>query len=396
MKRKNKDQRRADGITDRGSDSLETMRPNKKQRLGGSSGSNEEREPSPYLVVGHGSVSPAFSVFKVEPYTDGGGGDTPVSIPRRLARLKCKHNMCFVPLTLKDRRWIVGVGGSSTKNYYGPGTIVFDTEKQLVIRGPEPKSIKSLPILLPIDQKIYSLSRSPSVKGPLDYLPWFEVLDLSQAQAVDGRLTNCKWRSLQRPPFFPWELTPRQYCCPPRVAVESYVAVGSHILVSVTGRVGTYAFDTKGSKKWVTVDDQNDLPFSDGAIPHGRGLFLGLSSTTKAITGYKIIMGTSSLSVVEIPVVSDLEDEEPVARSHNFVSLGIDSGFCLVTCWSVDETPYPPHRRAHIRVRTYKTDDFVESEGKCLVVSKQWMQVYKICDLIRTLDEPCLVGVVYI
>ncbi|XP_037419139.1 uncharacterized protein LOC119283881 [Triticum dicoccoides] len=349
MKRKNKEQRRADGITDRGSDSLETMRPNKKQRLGGSSGSNEEREPSPYLVVGHGSVSPAFSVT-----------------------------------------------GSSTKNYYGPGTIVFDTEKQLVIRGPEPKSIKSLPILLPIDQKIYSLSRSPSVKGPLDYLPWFEVLDLSQAQAVDGRLTNCKWRSLQRPPFFPWELTPRQYCCPPRVAVESYVAVGSHILVSVTGRVGTYAFDTKGSKKWVTVDDQNDLPFSDGAIPHGRGLFLGLSSTTKAITGYKIIMGTSSLSVVEIPVVSDLEDEEPVARSHNFVSLGIDSGFCLVTCWSVDETPYPPHRRAHIRVRTYKTDDFVESEGKCLVVSKQWMQVYKICDLIRTLDEPCLVGVVYI
>ncbi|XBI47060.1 hypothetical protein VPH35_111123 [Triticum aestivum] len=393
MMRKNKEQRRADGITDRGSDSLETMRPNKKQRLDGGSGSDEET--SPYLVIGHGSVSPAFSVFKVEPYTDG-GGDTPVSIPRRLARLKCKHNMSFVPLRLKDRRWIVGVGGSSTENYYGPGTIIFDTEKQVVIRGPEPKSIKSHPILLPIDQKIYALSRSPSVKGPLDYLPWFEVLDLSQAQEVDGCLTNCKWSSLQRPPFFPWELTPRQYLCPPRVAVKSYVAVGSHILVSVTGWVGTYAFDTKGSKKWVTVDDENNLPFSDGAIPHGGGLFLGLSGTTKAINGYKINIGTRSLSVVEIPVVSDLEDEELVGRSHNFLSLGIDSGFCLVTCWSVDESPYPPYHRAHIRARTYRTDDFVESEGKCLVVSKQWMQVYKIHDLIRTLDAPCLVGVVYI
>jgi hypothetical protein len=133
--------------------------------------------------------------------------------------------------------------------------------------------------------------------------------------------------------------------------------------------------------------------------PHSPGLFLGLSRTTRAITGYKIDVdgAYNSLSVVEVPVVSNnLEDEDLVARSYNFLSLGINRGFCLMSCWSVDETWESPHLRAHIRVRTYKTDDFVDSEGKFMVVSKQWMQVYRIRDLIRTLDAPCLVGVVSI
>ncbi|XP_047057501.1 uncharacterized protein LOC124663908 [Lolium rigidum] len=334
----------------------EIVRPEKKQRTA-------DVEKSAYLVVGHGFVSPAFSVFKIEPYTDSGGGDTPVRIPRRLARLKCNHNMSFVPFKSKDRRWIVGVGGCSTDTRrYGPGTIIFDTGKQSVIRGPEPKSVKSYPILLPIGHKIYALARTPSVVGPLNFVPWFEVLDLSDAREVDGRLTNCNWSRLKRPPFFPWELTPGDYICPPSVTVKSYAAVGSRILVSVTGHVGTYAFDTN-SGRWSTVDDKNCLPFVNGAIPHSPGLFLGLSRTAKAIAGYKInVDDAKPLSVVEIPVVSNLEDEDLVVHSYNFLSLGIDRGFCLMSCWSVDETRDAPHLRAHIRVRTYKTDDFVESE----------------------------------
>ncbi|XP_047058336.1 uncharacterized protein LOC124664974 [Lolium rigidum] len=309
----------------------EIVRPEKKQRTA-------DVEKSAYLVVGHGYVSPAFSVFKIEPYTDG-GGDTPVRIPRRLDRLKRNHNMSFVPFKSKDRRWIVGVGGCSTdRRRYGPGTIIFDTGKQLVIRGPEPKSVKSYPILLPIGHKIYALARTPSVVGPLNFVPWFEVLDLSSAREVDDRLTNCKWRRLKRPPFFPWELTPGDYVCPPSVTVKSYAAVGSRILVSVTGHVGTYAFDTS-SNRWSTVDDKNCLPFVNGADPHSPGLFLGLSRTMKAIAGYKInVDGAKPLSVVEIPVVSKLEDVDLVVHSYNFLSLGVDRGFCFMSCWSVDET----------------------------------------------------------
>ena len=161
----------------RTADAEDIARPKKRQRT------PADAEKSPYLVVGHGCESPAYSVFKVEPYNDGGRGDSPVSIPRRVARLKCKHGMSFVPLILKGRRWIAGVGGSSPADH-GPGTIIFDTEKESVIRGPEPKSMKNWPVLLPIGHKIYALSRSPSVLGPVDFPPWFEVLDLSKAEEV--------------------------------------------------------------------------------------------------------------------------------------------------------------------------------------------------------------------
>ncbi|KAM0847667.1 hypothetical protein ACQ4PT_054867 [Festuca glaucescens] len=320
-------------------DAEEIVRPEKKQRMA-------DVEKSAYLVVGHGCVSPAFSVFKIEPYTDGGGGDIPVSIPRRLAHLKQAQHV-FHPLQIggppvdRRRRWC------STESCYGPGTIIFDTEKQSVIRGPELKSVKSYPTLLPIDHKIYALSRSPSVVGPLNFAPWFEVFDISSAREVDGRLTNCKWSRLKRLPFFPWELTPGDYLCPPSVTVKSYAAVGSRILVSVTRHVGTYAFDTS-SNEWSTSDDKNCLPFVNGAIAHSPGLFLGLSRTTKAIVGYKInVDGAKPLSVVEILVVSNLEDEDLVARSYNFLSLGIDTGFCLMSCWSVDEMRDPTSPGAH-------------------------------------------------
>ena len=59
----------------RTADAEEVVRPKKRQRT------PADAEKSPYLVVGHGCESPAYSVFKVEPYNDGGRGDTPVSTP---------------------------------------------------------------------------------------------------------------------------------------------------------------------------------------------------------------------------------------------------------------------------------------------------------------------------
>lgn len=111
---------------------------------------------------------------------------------------------CFVPVRSKRGPWIVGVGGDIAKEDYGAETIVFDTKTQQVITGPKPLSTKLCPVLLTVGHRIYALSRNPSVKGEPDFVPWFEVLDISQAQVVDGRLVNCEWKEMPLPPFFPW------------------------------------------------------------------------------------------------------------------------------------------------------------------------------------------------
>jgi hypothetical protein len=75
-----------------------------------------------------------------------------------------------------------------------------------VITGPKLLSTKLYlcPVLLTVgSSRIYALSRNPNVKGEIDFVPWIEVLDISQAQVVDGRLVNCEWKEMPRPPFFP-------------------------------------------------------------------------------------------------------------------------------------------------------------------------------------------------
>ncbi|CAL5087503.1 unnamed protein product [Urochloa decumbens] len=362
--------------------------------------------PSVYLVVGHGVTVPAYSVVKVSPFSDGvrGSDDAPIPIPRHLARLEAKHCMSFVPVRSRHGPWIVGVGGNSPRDY-GPETIVFDTQTQEVIAGPKLLSTKLHPVLLAVGSRIYALSRNPSVKGEVDFVPWFEVLDLSRAQVVDGRIVGCKWEELPRPPFFPWELSPRQYIFPPWVFVESYVAVDSYILLSITGQMGTHMFDVK-TEEWAKLDE-HDLPFTGGAIPHGP-LFLDFSSgDTRAITAYKITVyanaapsssiteGRPSMSIVEFPIVTDMEAKEVVAGGGKLVSLG-NHGFCSFTC-SDDDLVLGcfQHTRELVTMKTYTTEDQLLShdylKSSCyIVVSNQGEQVYSVRDSLRGLTWPCL------
>jgi hypothetical protein len=206
-------------------------------------------------------------------------------------------------------------------------------------------------------------------------------------------LTGCEWKALPSPPFFPRVQNLHQYISRTTsdFAVRSYASVGCYILVSVSGQPGTYAFDTE-TEQWTTVDEKNDLPFIQLAIPHGPELFLGVSRATRAITAYKIsLVAGVSLAIMEIPVLSDLPGDEEVMTTHNFLSLGIHRGFCSVTSWRIDESWDPPYLRAHIKMVAYGTEDFVE--GRCIAVSKRWKQLFKIHDPVRTLDSPCVAGV---
>lgn len=64
------------------------------------------------------------------------------------------------------------------------------------------------------------------------------------------------------------------------VRVRSFVAVNSHILVSMDEQKGTHMSNLK-TEQWSKLDDK-DLPFAGGAIPHGP--FLGFSTAAKTIT----------------------------------------------------------------------------------------------------------------
>jgi hypothetical protein len=372
----------------------------KKPKLEGTEGQGDA--PPAYMLLAHGVVRPAYSVFKLDPYAGGGKRAAP---SHDLARLKCKHGKSFVPVSSKHGAWIVSVSGSSTKSLYGPETIVFDTETHAVLTGPNPGLTKQNPVLLAVGERIYALSERPSVNGRvdacydgrLDFLPWFEVLDLSNAKVVGGRLTDCQWKPLPTPPFFPWGLNLEQYISRTTTGfrVTSYASIGCYILVSIHGQQATYAFNTD-TEQWRTVDEKNSLPFFGRAIPHGPELFLGVSRATRAINAYKIngIAG-ESLAIMEIPVFELLlgDDEEVIIKNDDFLSLGIDRGFCSVSCWRVDKSWDPPFFRAHIRLIGYGTKDFM---GECLDVSKRWKQLYEIHDTRRALDSPCVAGVFFI
>lgn len=387
--------------------------------------SSTESVSAVYLVVGHGVTCPAYSVFKVNPpaVVGGGGdddGDTPVPLPQHLARLPSKHCMSFVPV--RSRRhapWIVGVGGNTGIRDYGPETIVFDTNACKVVSGPKLLSTKLCPILVPMGERIYALAGMPCVTGDINFVPWFEVLDLSMARVIDNAsgccLLDCEWKPLPRPPFFPWDLTPTVYIFPPVVTVKSHVAVGSYILLSITGhgQKGTHMFDTE-TQQWAKLDDK-DLPFIGRAIPlQGTLLFLGSSNTSDEITAYKIDVSVSSsvaspstitaghmyfLSIVEIQMLTYLEDEEEIVTGCKLISFDYPAGnpgFCSLN-W-VNNDPhisfdFPQHVGELVTIRAYSNVDYLEST-RALVISNQWKQVYSIYDPLRRLSSPCLAGVI--
>ncbi|KAF0935590.1 hypothetical protein E2562_034980 [Oryza meyeriana var. granulata] len=331
----------------------------------------DTESPSVYLVVGHGVTRPAYSVFKVP--AGGGGGDsdsdddTPVPLPPHPARLASKHCMCFVPVQSRHGPWIVGVGGNSARDY-GPETIVFDTKTCKAIPGPKLLSTKLCPVLLTFGERIYALATMPAVTGDVNFVPWFEV------------------------------------------TVKSHVAVGSYILLSITGQTGTHMFDVE-TEQWAKLDDK-DLPFIGPAIPQGT-LFLGLSNATEELTAYKINVcasavaspsaitaGCLSLSIVEIQIVTN-EAEEEIVSTGRFISLNYPAGnpgFCSFK-WCNDDplefriSSLPQHVRELVTITAYSTVDYLEST-RTLVISTQWKQVYSIYDPLRRLSSPCLQGII--
>lgn len=166
------------------------------------------------------------------------------------------------------------------------------------------------------------------------------------------------------------------------------MAVGSCILVSVTGQTGTHMFDTE-TEQWVKLDDK-DLPFIRGAIPHGPLLFLGLSPRSKEITAYKITVATGcpSLSLDEFPMATDCEVEEELVSSSRFVYLG-DHGLCSFDCRSINRTPGPQHMGELVSIRAYTIENPLSHNrlkyGHTLLVSNQWKQVYSVRDSYRGL-----------
>ncbi|CAN6206739.1 unnamed protein product [Urochloa humidicola] len=184
--------------------------------------------------------------------------------------------MGFAAVSSRRRSWIVGVGGFSGNRDGRGQTVVFDCKTRLVAKGPRPTASKSEPVLFAVGEKIYALSRMPNVWRQPDFAPWFEVLDLSDASCVDGKLTDCTWLPLPSPPSFPilddMEGI-RIDSGPPIVEVESYAVVGHYILLSIATdpfteqEAGTVAFDTI-TDKWHYVDRQKNLPFFGEAVPY--------------------------------------------------------------------------------------------------------------------------------
>lgn len=260
--------------------------------------------------------------------------------------------------------------------------------------------------------------------GDVNFVPWFELLDLSQAQVgEDGRLVGCQWEELPRPPFFPWDLTPRSYLFPREFTIKSHVAVaGSYILVSITEKIsihrpsiteqqtGTHMFDV-AKNRWAKLDDK-DLPFIGGAIPHGPLLVLGLSSATRRITAYKITVCSSapSLSILEFPISTGRDDakgeEEELLSTRRFVSLSKPAdnpGFCSFRCCSHDppaasipELMWKDHTCELVTMTTYTTEsqDCCVESTRSLVVCNQWKQVYLVSDPLRRLTSPCLENII--
>ncbi|KAK3136032.1 hypothetical protein QOZ80_5BG0427060 [Eleusine coracana subsp. coracana] len=176
------------------------------------------------------------------------------------------------------RGWIIGVGGDYRR---GSTTIIDTTTKPArLIRGPDLLAAKWNPVLAAVGTKVYALCNTASYKRKPNFVPWFEVLDLSKATVVvvtatDGNnslsLHGCCWEELPCPPFFPRKLTPTGYLHPPTISVSSYVTVLPHyILISLVQKSScTYVFDTSSGEWHQVQDDKSSLPFIGRAIPHG-------------------------------------------------------------------------------------------------------------------------------
>ncbi|KAM0859513.1 hypothetical protein ACQ4PT_047146 [Festuca glaucescens] len=319
-----------------------------------------------------------------------------------LAMLEIEGSRTFVSVQTRRYKWIVVVGSCHS--------IVFDTETEDVIHGPKLINGKECPVLVAVEDKIYALSSFPKVKGKLDFEPWFEVLDLSQATVVDGCLEDCAWEELPSPPCFLCQQDAQEFLCPHVVIVESYVVVGSYILMSIrSDQHTTYAFDTV-SVKWHKVHGSKSLPFIGCPTPqqHGiAGLYLGESSQDNhrclalirpgdpVISAYSIKLTSCekeydiNLSIIEFPIKSS-RTCNAVTRLHYssldkgiFCSLDWKSRKRIIHSWGDDILADEFHwsKKATITLKTYQMEDnslLQEDEPLKIAISEQSEQTFKI------------------
>lgn len=223
--------------------------------------------------------------------------------PRRIATLDTDIiGKTFI--SMESSGWIIGIGGN-----YG-STIIFDTKDNKVIHGPKLICSKWCPVVAAVGKKIYALSSEPDFLEEPDFVPWFEVLDLSKATITETEdkvsiLDACSWEALPYPLCFPSKLNPTEYQCPPFILVRSYVVVEPYILISLNGSTNcVYAFDTN-TGKWHMIDDEY-LPFFGAAtqLGHGSSIFLASSWENGLINAYDIHVSSAS-SLKNISSVAD-------------------------------------------------------------------------------------------
>ncbi|CAN6162781.1 unnamed protein product [Urochloa humidicola] len=368
---------------------------------------SEVQSPSLYLVVRHAVECPAYSVYRIKhPLVS---ADHPRPVPCRVKYLDAEHDMSFAAVSSRRRSWIVGVGGFRGRQDGRGQTIVFDCKTGLVAKGPRPTASKYGPVLFVVGEKVYALARMPNVWRQPDFAPWFEVLDLSGASFVDGKLTGCVWLPLPSPPLFPILNMEgiRIDSGPTLVEVESYAVVGHYILLSIVTdpftdqEAGTVAFDTI-TDKWHYVDRQKNLPFIGEAVPYD-GLYLGKSKSEEwnDLTAYRISLTktngtypTPKLSIVEVPIIATADSTVPSGQF--FASLG-KGVICAIGCstenWTGNEELKMDDIYINIHSCVYAEEESETKLPRELVLSnKPAMYAFSVQEPIYELIAPSLVA----
>ncbi|KAL6846625.1 hypothetical protein ACP4OV_024073 [Aristida adscensionis] len=274
-------------------------------------GSSAEFAKPVYLVAEREDEQSPYSVLKVDADAVAGGDKPPRA--RVVAGMPgTERGMSFVAAHSRHGSWIVGVGGELSAS----SSVAFDPSTLKTHPGPPLLSPKHEPVLISHRGVVYAISRRPRVVGRMDSEPWFECLSFNKGAPSQGWDWDY-WKSLPSPPFFPSFLNPYQFRNPPEITVTSYVAVGSHILISPQQElmVGTYAFDV-GKKTWEKVHDKN-LPFIGQAVPLGGSLFAACpvssndAAASASVFNIKVSLSTMveaastpTLTIQEFPVVA--------------------------------------------------------------------------------------------
>ncbi|TVU27175.1 hypothetical protein EJB05_29762 [Eragrostis curvula] len=267
-----------------------------------------------YLVAPPLSGQRAPSVFMVEAAALADGADPPPA--RTVAQIRgARGGMSFVATHSEQGSWIVGVGGPRGH------TVIYDPSTMKTFEGPELSKPKHKPILISIGSKVYAISRRPKVHAHTksDFEPWFESLSFSEgAPSITGENFR-SWKTLPPPPFFPSLLDPLEFLNPPTISVSSYVAIGSHILLSTDCKeTGTYAFDVV-EEIWEKVCDDN-LPFGGQAVALGGSLFAACctihNNFARAVTVFHMSIKSSSIPMASSKLATRVLSLHPVASER--------------------------------------------------------------------------------